>query len=434
MTPVALLVVVIVCIAACVVIGNKLNINIGLLAMAVTYILAVFVMKSSTKDVVSYWPTSTMFMVISLCLFFGYVNETGASNKIAAILLYKTRNVPALAPFSIMLIAIVLTATGANPFAVASICCPIIFNICSRTGKNPLLGFAMFTCGTNMMCYLPWSSAYAVQANVIKGGDLAEGSAKYMLGVCFGYMIFFFIMGLVLYFVLDGKNYITADGNQEKPEPFDAKQKQALILVVLFVAFVVLPTALATITKLPAIKNFSRQIDVGLIAVFFAAIAALMKLGDTKKVIQKQVPWTTVIMICGVAMLIAVASKGGAIDLVGEWIGTSIPKALVGPVLFICGGVLSMFVSTNNVAIPTLFALVPAIFASSGINPMVMYIAIAVGCSSTGCFPFSGSGSFALAVCQDEKQYKPLFDGQMKMAAFQFSIGIIISLIASIIL
>ena len=165
MSPVVLLFVIIACIAVCVIVGNKLNINIGILAMPITYIIATFIMGSSTKDVVAYWPTSTMFMVISLCLFFGYVNETGASNKIAEILLYKTRNHPALTPFAILLVAVVLTATGANPFAVAAICCPIVFNICSKTGKSPVLGFAMFTCGTNMMCYLPWSSAYAVNVN-----------------------------------------------------------------------------------------------------------------------------------------------------------------------------------------------------------------------------------------------------------------------------
>ena len=92
-----------------------------------------------------------------------------------------------------------------------------------------------------------------------------------------------------------------------------------------------------------------------------------------------------------------------------------------------------MFVSTNNVAIPTLFAIVPAIVEASGLNPLIIYIAIAVGCSSTGCFPFSGSGSFALAVCQNEKLSAQLFKDQMKMAAFQLTIGIIFSFVCAVI-
>ena len=123
-----------------------------------------------------------------------------------------------------------------------------------------------------------------------------------------------------------------------------------------------------------------------------------------------------------------------AIDIVGDWIGSSLPKALICPILFVIGGILSMFVSTNNVAIPTLFTLVPSIFAASGISPVILYMAIAVGCSSTGCFPFSGSGSFGLAMCSDEKLVKPLFNGQMKMAAFQLIIGIILSFVLSLVI
>ena len=187
----------------------------------------------------------------------------------------------------------------------------------------------------------------------------------------------------------------------------------------------------ATITGNKAIKAFSRQIDVGFVATVLAAVSAVMKLGDTKNVIVKQVPWTTIIMICGVGMLINVAAAGGAIEVVGDWIGTSIPKLLVLPMLFLVGGILSMFVSTNNVAIPTLFAIVPAIVTASGLNPLIIYITIAVGCSSTGCFPFSGSGSFALAVCQNEKLSAQLFKDQMKMAAFQLTLGIILSFVCA---
>jgi len=434
MSPVALLILVIVCIAISVIVGNKLNINIGILAMVFAYIIGTFIMKTSTRDLIGYWPTSTMFTVLSLCLFFGYINETGASEKLAWMMLYKTRNHPAFMPFTILIIAAVLTATGANPFAVAAICCPLVFSICSRTNKNPLLGFAMFTCGTNMFCYLPWSSAYAVQKNVILGGEFAEKADSYMVGVTFGYMVFFLLTGVLMYFWLKGPKYMTVDDEIKPVEKFTKEQKIALWLVVIFIIVVILPTAIGTITGDKAIKAFAKQIDVGLAAIIFAAIAAILKLADTKKVISKQIPWSTIIMICGVSMLITVASKGGAIEVVGDWIGSSLPKALICPALFIIGGVLSMFVSTNNVAIPTLFTLVPAIVGASGISPVILYMAIAVGCSSTGCFPFSGSGSFALAMCQDEKLTKPLFNGQMKMAMFQLIIGVVLSFVLSLVI
>ena len=285
-----------------------------------------------------------------------------------------------------------------------------------------------------MFCYVPWASAYAVQKGKILEGALADKADQYMVGVTFGYMVFFLLTAILMYIWLKGPKYMTVEDEIKPVEPLDKKQRVAVWLVVIFVIVVVLPTALTTITGNPAIKAFSKKLDVGLVAAVFAAIAALLNLADTKKVITKQVPWTTIVMICGVSMLITVASKGGAIDVVGDWIGNSLPKALICPILFVIGGILSMFVSTNNVAIPTLFMLVPAIFQSSGISPVILYMAIAVGCSSTGCFPFSGSGSFSLAMCQDEKLVKPLFNGQMKMAVFQLVIGIILSFVLSLVI
>ena len=292
----------------------------------------------------------------------------------------------------------------------------------------------MFTCGTNMFCYMPWASAYAVQKNVILGGEFADKADSYMVGVTFGYLVFFLLTGILMYFWLKGPKYMTVNDDIKPVEPFTGKEKTALWLIVLFIIVVIGPTAIGTITGSKVISGFARNLDVGLVAAVFACIAAVLKLGDTKKVINKQVPWGTIVMICGVSMLITVASKGGAIEVVGEWIGSSLPKALICPVLFIIGGILSMFVSTNNVAIPTLFTLVPSIVGASGISPVILYMAIAVGCSSTGCFPFSGSGSFALGMCQDEKLQKPLFNGQMKMAVFQLVIGIVLSFVLSLVI
>ena len=434
MSPVALLILVIICIAISVILGNKLNINIGLLAIAFAYIIGTFIMKTSTKDLVSYWPTSTMFTCIGILSFFGFVNETGASEKLALSFLYKSRKHPAFMPFSLLIFAGLMGLLGSSPFATSAICAPLVFNICAKTNKDPTLGFAMFTCGTNLFAYVPWATAYTTQKNKILEGPLADRADEYMVGVTFGYIIFFLLTAILLYFWLKGPKYMTLEDEVKPVEPFTTKQKLALVLVVLFILVLLVPTALGTITGNKAIAGFAKKLDVGLVAFIFATICALLRFGDTKKVITKHVAWTTIILICGVSMLITVASKGGAIEIVGDWIGNAIPKALICPMLFLVGGIVSMFVSTNSVAIPTLFLLVPSIFASSGINPVVLYMAIAVGCSSTGCFPFSGSGSFSLALCHEEKLVKPLFNGQMKMAVFQLVIGIVLSCVLSLVI
>ena len=76
MSPVALLIVVLVCIAISVIVGNKLNINIGILAMAFAYIIGTFIMGTPTKDLLNSRKRDTgsagYFFVGQLLLFFSF--------------------------------------------------------------------------------------------------------------------------------------------------------------------------------------------------------------------------------------------------------------------------------------------------------------------------------------------------------------------------
>ncbi len=69
------------------------------------------------------------------------------------------------------------------------------------------------------------------------------------------------------------------------------------------------------------IANINGKIDVGLVAIIFSVIALLLKLAPQKEVIAK-IPWNTIIMICGVGMLIGVAIEAGTIDMLSTWAGS----------------------------------------------------------------------------------------------------------------
>ena len=76
------------------------------------------------------------------------------------------------------------------------------------------------------------------------------------------------------------------------------------------------------------IKTINSKIDVGLVAIIFSVIALLLKLAPQKEVIAK-IPWNTIIMICGVGMLIGVAIEAGTIDMLSTWAGSNLPVWIV---------------------------------------------------------------------------------------------------------
>ena len=137
-------------------------------------------------------------------------------------------------------------------------------------------------------------------------------------------------------------------------------------------------------------------------------IGLFMNLAPQKQVIDK-VPWNTIIMICGVGMLINVAIEAGTIDLLASWAGSSLPAWLIPIVFSVIGAIMSFFSSTLGVVCPALFPLVPALAETTGISPLILFACIVIGAQSSAISPFSSGGSLVLGSCSKEDERNAMF-------------------------
>ena len=178
----------------------------------------------------------------------------------------------------------------------------------------------------------------------------------------------------------------------------------------------------------PDVKRlaFKLKIDIAFLAITFSLISLLMKLADEKKVIAL-VPWGTLIMICGVGMLIALGVKLGIITTLSEWLANNVPVWVIPVLLCLISAIMSVFSSTLGVVAPTLFPIVPALALTSGLNPLVLFICIVVGAQSTAISPFSSGGSLIMASAPADID-KTKFFNQLLFKAIP--VGVIAALIA----
>ena len=59
-------------IAVAVVLGYKTKINTGFFCIAFAYLIGCFGMGIKTKELISFWPVSTMFVILSVSLFYNF--------------------------------------------------------------------------------------------------------------------------------------------------------------------------------------------------------------------------------------------------------------------------------------------------------------------------------------------------------------------------
>lgn len=303
--------------------------------------------------------------------------------------------------------------TGASPYAPNAVLMPIIISICLATNMNPLFGSLMVNIGSYIGAQVPWGQGANIQRGVLEAGIHAGEVDSILWNGFFTCALFALVSGILTFLLFRGwKARVTDTNFITRPEPMTPVQKKTFALILVLVVLMVVPSLLGNL-GLSALAALSRKLDISLVCIVLATVAALLKLADAKTVVTRHIPWNTLMMLAGVSMLVGVASEGGAVDLIGSWIGGNVPTAIIVPMFVLLSGFMSVFSAGSSVVVPTLFVLVPSVLTTAvGVNYHALYAGIAIGANASAVSPFSGGGSLTLAnIKQDdirEKMFLPL--------------------------
>lgn len=419
-----------------IIIGYRTKINTGIVAILFAYVIGCFFLGLKSKEVIAMWPVSTMFSIMSITLFYGMGVVNGTLEKTARYLLYYMRNYKSVLPFILFLIAVLVGGLGAGNFAVVAFMAPLSIMICHEAGINILAAAVAINGGSLVGGNFMTSNlgiVFRQLAEEATTGTPLEGYASFSGQFLHFIVSFLFFSILVFAFtVLLGRKHTQETVvTMECPEKFNTKQKLTLKLMILMLAIVlIIPIFHMLIPGNGVITYLNKKVDVSLMACVFAFIALCLDLAPQKEVIAK-VPWGTIVMVCGVGMLVQVAISAGTIQLLASWIGANVPVAVVPVVFALVAGIMSFFSSTIGVVCPTLFPLIPTIAGATGISPLVLFTCTLVGSQSTACSPLSASGSMIVGSCPTQKEQNELFEGLISKAV---PISLIFALIVAAIL
>ncbi|HBI8868910.1 SLC13 family permease [Acinetobacter baumannii] len=406
--------------------GYKTKINIGFFTIAFAYLIGCFGMGLKPSEVIELWPVKIFFIILSVTLFYNFALANGALEKLASHLLYRCRKFPQFLPLAIFFAATIIAGLGAGFYTVLAFMAPITLLLCKKTNMNMIIGGMAANYGALAGANFMTSQSGIIFRSLMENTGISSQTA-------FSYSSGIFVLTLIIPIAVLGiytlwnrkSNSIVIE--DQKPEPFDKKQKQSIFLIILMMSIVlVFPILHLVFPDVKTISFLNSKIDIAFLAITFSLISLLMKLADEKKVIAL-VPWGTLIMICGVGMLIALGVKLGIITTLSEWLANNVPVWVIPVLLCLISAIMSVFSSTLGVVAPTLFPIVPALALTSGLNPLVLFICIVVGAQSTAISPFSSGGSLIMASAPADID-KTKFFNQLLFKAIP--VGVIAALIA----
>jgi di/tricarboxylate transporter len=377
--------------------GTLGRVNVGLVSIAFAFLIGHFLVGLSGREIVAGWPVGLFFMLLGMTLLFGIARANGTLALLARRMVAATVGDRRLIPPAFFLMAGVIAAVGAGNIVVCAIVLPIALTVAVDHRISPLLMATMVIAGSNAGGLSPLAPT-GIIANTLsaeQGFDIAGAIfTRQILGQT--------ILAAILYLVLKGHRLGRGVEEGAQPGPDGAAAAQAAAGVA-GVTPASLPLRLdraqtTTVLVLLAVVGCIVGLgwDIGLTAFTGSVLLLFLRAADEVEAFRA-VPWTTIVLVCGVTVLVKVAEQAGGIALLSDLFTRVMDEGTAAPVMALVGGTLSLVSSASGVVLPTLIPTVPGLVAETGGDPTRIISAIVMGAHMVTNSPISTLGALAVA-------------------------------------
>jgi di/tricarboxylate transporter len=139
------------------------------------------------------------------------------------------------------------------------------------------------------------------------------------------------------------------------------------------------------------------RIHVGMGALAAAVLLTLGQVTDERPVIPA-LPWSVILMVCGVTVLTALLEKTGGIDLFTTLLARCATQRSITGLIALVTGLVSVYSSTSGVVLPAFLPSVPGLVAKlGGGDPLAIASSILIGGHLVDVSPLSTVGALCIA-------------------------------------
>ena len=380
--------------------------NAGIIGLVAAYILAVVAQRygvdiNASNIVVENWPISVFFIVFATTFLFGIATLNGTTQTLSRNIVCLARGNARLLPVIFFLFGGIISAAGAGGLIVAVVM-PIALFVAVENGISVLM-MSLVTMGGIMvggLSPLAINGIVAQQVSV-KNNIIGESLSSY-LPLWGAYAVAMIIFSIGAYILLGGL-CLQKNENTKIPHFVGFDRNQTLTLVAICVVLV-------------SVIFFEQNI--GLISFACAGILLMLGAVDQKKAIAA-VPWSTIILICGMSVLISVINKCGGITFLSDGLQNIIGESTAQPIMMVVSGLMGAVSSGTGVVMPTLLPLASDLSKTLDISSLSLAIGVIIGTNGVVISPLSTVGGICVG-CAPKSVDKDKLYNQLLFAAVCF--------------
>ena len=396
------------------------DLNVGFLGIAFGIIVGGIFSNITAAKIMNAFPLSLFMILVGVTFLFGMAQTNGTMEKLTAYSVRACKGNTALVPIIIYILATFITTIGPGNIAGCALMAPVAMAIASKVKMPAFLMTLLVVGACNGAAFSPFAPT-----GIISNGIIAKCAPE--LGIPADYLNTlawkihfnstiaqgfvniggFFVMGGLKWLREQKGAALDIDELAPKPEPFNAAQKTTLLLVAILIILVVVPGLPGVKGTLP--KTITNMLsNVGSISFVLSIVLMLTGYGDSKAAV-KVMPWSVIMMVCGVSVLIDVMDKAGGLNFLVE-----VMASVAGPTT-ICfwtafvPAVISAYSSSSGVVMPMFLPMTPGLVELTGGDPIAIISAIDVGSHLVDTSPLSTLGALCIASAGEEEDKGVLF-------------------------
>ena len=408
--------------ALAVVVSCISRLNVGVLAVALAWIVGVYVGGMPVATIMNGFPSQLFLTLTGVTLLFALAECNGTLERITHHAVRLCRGNRGTIPIMFFGLGAALSSMGPGNIATAALLAPLAMATAARTGIPLFLMAIMVGNGANSGALSPFAPTGIIVNGIMTRNGLPGLELQtylynllaHALVAFAGYALFgglkLFTTGRTPATAAAGADPIGDPAGSDRT-PIDRFDRRHWI-------------TLATIATL-VVSVIVAKVNVGMAAFAGAVVLVLSKSADDGEAI-KRMPWRVIVMVCGVTVLISLVERAQGIELLVSLVARTASANTVTGVVAFFTAIVSVYSSTSGVVLPAFLPMVPGLAAAlPGASPIAIATSMNVGGHLVDVSPLSTIGALCLAGVSGDDS-RALFN---KLLAWGLSMAVVAALL-----
>jgi len=370
--------------ALAIVVSCVTTLNVGVLALALAWIIGVYFGGMPVNAVMAGFPTALFLTLTGMTLLFTLAQCNGTLDRLAHHAVRPCRGNRGAIPIMFFVLAAILASLGPGNIATAAILAPMAMATAVRARIPLFLMAIMVGNGSNAGSLSP----FAPTGIIVNGLMARNGMVGFEVPTYLYNLAAHAIVAFGGYFLLGGLKLFAHSSTVEAVEMDPTPAADITFRTRHWITLAVIAVLILSVLFF--------EVNVGMGAFMAAVVLVLLGAGDDGEAV-KRMPWRVIVMVCGVTVLIALLEKAQGIDLLVSLVTKVANGETVTAVIAFLTGIISVYSSTSGVVLPAFLPMVPGLAQQLGADPVAIASSMNVGGHLVDVSPLSTIGALCLA-------------------------------------